>query len=195
MLFLDDSQSLHRKWLEITKHPFFNGCLGFQAQPCRLYNNYDNNNKPIGSMYGIFIHIYHTNQPNVGKYTIHGSYGKRNTRFSMPNFSPLLALSTKLIRPYPEMMGPHFPGGVAKAYMTFKIIQTYPQPKTTTKNPPPPLSTTLAIKVFRISTSQRLIPWSWGSITWPTKTQRMHYLSDQIHGNLRYPPKATPPKK
>ena len=29
---LDDSQSLHRKWLEITKHPFFNGCLGFQEE-------------------------------------------------------------------------------------------------------------------------------------------------------------------
>ena len=28
---LDDSQSLHRKWLEITKHPFINGCLGFQV--------------------------------------------------------------------------------------------------------------------------------------------------------------------
>ena len=28
---LDDSQSLHRKWLEITKHLFINGCLGFQA--------------------------------------------------------------------------------------------------------------------------------------------------------------------
>ena len=30
---------------------------------------------PIGSMYGIFTYIYHENQPNVGKYTIHGSYG------------------------------------------------------------------------------------------------------------------------
>ena len=30
---------------------------------------------PIGSMYGIYTYIYHTNQPNVGKYTIHGSYG------------------------------------------------------------------------------------------------------------------------
>ena len=30
---------------------------------------------PIGSMYGIFTYIYHNNQPNVGKYTIHGSYG------------------------------------------------------------------------------------------------------------------------
>ena len=32
--------------------------------------------KPIGSMYGIFAYIYHKNQPNVGKYTIHGSLGK-----------------------------------------------------------------------------------------------------------------------
>ena len=31
---------------------------------------------PIGSMYGgIFTYICHKNQPNVGKYTIHGSYG------------------------------------------------------------------------------------------------------------------------
>ena len=30
---------------------------------------------PIGSMYGIFAYICHQNQPNVGKYTIHGSYG------------------------------------------------------------------------------------------------------------------------
>ena len=30
---------------------------------------------PIGSMYGIFTYIYHKNQPNVVKYTIHGSYG------------------------------------------------------------------------------------------------------------------------
>ena len=31
---------------------------------------------PRGSMYGIFTYIYHINQPIVGKYTIHGSYGK-----------------------------------------------------------------------------------------------------------------------
>ena len=30
-------------------------------------------------MYGIFTYIYHTNQPNVGKYTIHGSYGYHQT--------------------------------------------------------------------------------------------------------------------
>ena len=30
---------------------------------------------PIASMYGIFTYIYHQNQPNVGIYTIHGSYG------------------------------------------------------------------------------------------------------------------------
>ena len=30
---------------------------------------------PIPSMYGVFTYIYHKNQPNVGEYTIHGSYG------------------------------------------------------------------------------------------------------------------------
>ena len=30
---------------------------------------------PIPSMYGIFPYIYHKNEPNVGKYTIHGWYG------------------------------------------------------------------------------------------------------------------------
>ena len=30
---------------------------------------------PIPSMYGIFTYIYHKNQPNVGKYAIHGCYG------------------------------------------------------------------------------------------------------------------------
>ena len=30
---------------------------------------------PIGSMYGTFTYIYHINQPNVGKYTIHDSLG------------------------------------------------------------------------------------------------------------------------
>ena len=29
---LDDSQSLHRKWLEITKHPLKTGCLGYQVE-------------------------------------------------------------------------------------------------------------------------------------------------------------------
>ena len=32
-------------------------------------------NIPIGSLYGIITYIYHKHQPNVGKYTIHGSYG------------------------------------------------------------------------------------------------------------------------
>ena len=30
---------------------------------------------PIGSMYGIFTNIYPKNHPNVGKYSINGSYG------------------------------------------------------------------------------------------------------------------------
>ena len=31
MFQLDGSKSLYRKWLEITKHPFINSCLGFQV--------------------------------------------------------------------------------------------------------------------------------------------------------------------
>ena len=48
---------------------------------------------PIGSMYGIFTYIYRTNQPNVGKYTIHGWYGvyshfhKVIITFAFPTFS------------------------------------------------------------------------------------------------------------
>ena len=38
--------------------------------------------KPIPSMYGIFTYICHTNQPNVGKHAIHGSYGKGPNIFS-----------------------------------------------------------------------------------------------------------------
>ena len=33
---------------------------------------------PICSMYGIFTNIYLINDPNVGKYTIHGAYGMWN---------------------------------------------------------------------------------------------------------------------
>ena len=39
-------------------------CMGFASRKI-----------PIPSMYGIFAYICHTNQPNVGKYTIHGWYG------------------------------------------------------------------------------------------------------------------------
>ncbi len=31
--------------------------------------------RPIGSMYGMFTYIYHKNQPNLGKSSLHGSYG------------------------------------------------------------------------------------------------------------------------
>ena len=35
---------------------------------------------PIGSMYGISTYVYHKSQPNVGKYTMHGSYGLLHTQ-------------------------------------------------------------------------------------------------------------------
>ena len=40
--------------------------------------------QPRGSMYAIFTYIYHKNQLNVGKYTIHGSSGNIST-FSSPS--------------------------------------------------------------------------------------------------------------
>ena len=41
--------------------------FGGRNAMCQMY--------PIPSMYVIFTYIYHKNQPNVGKYTIHGWYG------------------------------------------------------------------------------------------------------------------------
>ena len=44
--------------------------------PCGpLSGGYNKKTSPIGSMYGIFTHIWHKFMVNVGKYTIHGSYG------------------------------------------------------------------------------------------------------------------------
>ena len=55
-----------------------NCCPVFSAKPTGTWKSMQwvLITKPIGSMYGIFANIYHENQPNVGKYTIHGSYGK-----------------------------------------------------------------------------------------------------------------------
>ena len=44
---------------------------------------------PIGPMYTISTKIYHTNQPNAGKYTIHGSYGYCSLDTKMPAFTRL----------------------------------------------------------------------------------------------------------
>ena len=44
---------------------------------------------PIGPMYTISTKIYHTNQPNAGKYTIHGSYKYCSLDTKMPAFTRL----------------------------------------------------------------------------------------------------------
>ena len=54
-------------------HEFSRGCLNY----------------PIGSMCGIFSYIYHKDKPNVGKYTIHGSYGYWPWHFSLLLFGLL----------------------------------------------------------------------------------------------------------
>ena len=59
-------------------------------------------------MYGIFTYIYHKNQPNVGKYTIHGSYGSEGLSSSKRNQAPArlvrLTRLTRLLRSFPELM-------------------------------------------------------------------------------------------
>ena len=47
-----------------------------------MFTKQHNLSYPRCSMYGIFSYIYHKNQPNVGKYTIHGSYGYQIHVFS-----------------------------------------------------------------------------------------------------------------
>ena len=52
--------------------------FGPGRMPCTFEN--ETSVCPIASMYGIFTYIYHRNQPNVGKYTIHGWYGYINNK-------------------------------------------------------------------------------------------------------------------
>ena len=48
---------------------------------------------PWGSMYGIFTYISHKNQPNVGKYTIHGSSGMETSPCEMRIVRPMEVLN------------------------------------------------------------------------------------------------------
>ena len=48
-----------------------------------------NEGNPIGSMYGIFAYIWLISVVNVGKYTIHGSYGNGSTKLSKSSISIL----------------------------------------------------------------------------------------------------------
>ena len=53
---------------------------------------------PIPSMYGIYTYICHKNQPNVGNYTIHGSYGllSEQLRFFFVTLHTPSSLSEKM---------------------------------------------------------------------------------------------------
>ena len=53
---------------------------------------------PIWSMYGIFTYTYHKNQPNVGKYSIHGAYVFGCTSISSA-LAPTAALPNKYESP------------------------------------------------------------------------------------------------
>ena len=62
-----DSRGINNQWVQKATKSNSVRALETLEDPGIIY--------PIGSMYGIFAYIYHKNQPNVGKYTIHGSYG------------------------------------------------------------------------------------------------------------------------
>ena len=60
----------------------------------------DHSTMPIGSMYGIFSYIYHKNQPNVGKYILHGSHGMHwNHLFRASATRPQKGAYTKCLHP------------------------------------------------------------------------------------------------
>ncbi len=55
-------------------------------------------------MYGIFTDIYHKNQPNVGKYTIHGSYGEaKKVTKTLVFLHPLYLLKASLEVIFPNL--------------------------------------------------------------------------------------------
>ena len=110
--------------------PIFMGHSGFQLlafSNCDLtdtwgilgvisYNPLPKHFKTRGSLYGIFTYIYHKNQPNVGIYTIHGSYGKdiivTTMSSQLPNFAPLglvEALNPPVLDPPIPWMQRQFP--------------------------------------------------------------------------------------
>ena len=87
---------------------------------------------------------------------------KATTIRTQPNRESPATMYVTVIFTYPK----NYPSSVGGFYhsQSFSHLathRTHPHPHRS-----PPLSTTLAIKVFRISTSQRLMPWSWVSPTW-----------------------------
>ena len=59
--------------------------------------------KNIPSMYGTFTYIYHKYQPNVGKYTIHGSYGKEEPTMDLTRDVPDIPSSLRMQTHWPTM--------------------------------------------------------------------------------------------
>ncbi len=71
---------------------------------------------PIGSMYGIFTYTYYKNQLNVGKYTIHGSYGMLDGGFQTffgGEFSTRKC-GGKILDPWADISCSIFQGDVAR---------------------------------------------------------------------------------
>ena len=77
LTFLDPK----KRWmfLEVSESPFADSTEPRHLNGTERFTYLKTHEKfkpnPIGSMYGIFTYIYHTNYLNVGEYTMHGSYG------------------------------------------------------------------------------------------------------------------------
>ena len=68
------------RWFRVLRAASDGHCWGARGLETPVENDVRNGmfmviSLPICSMYGIFTTIYPINDPNVGKYTIHGAYG------------------------------------------------------------------------------------------------------------------------
>jgi hypothetical protein len=72
---------VHHLWFRVLRAASDGHCWGARGLETPVVENDVRNGMfmvislPICSMYGIFTNIYPINDPNVGKYTIHGAYG------------------------------------------------------------------------------------------------------------------------
>ena len=76
---------------------------GFDSTNCESWNK----TKPKGSMYGIFTYMWLIFMVNVGKYTIHGSYGKWYNKYQQiitASSCPILS-NIWWLRPQPLQLG------------------------------------------------------------------------------------------
>ena len=98
-------------------------CLAgdISSLPAVLAGNMDIIRSPIGSMCGIFTYIYHKDQPNVGTYVIHGSYGSSNHEIYPRE---VYGVWEKFAANLPFQINTHL--SVGRSSILQEIIESYP---------------------------------------------------------------------